>query len=119
MGYSYNPNIPHLYVGYNPFTNHLLTSWDIQVSQWVNLEALGQWIILVIGGRDYITPQKGKDYTWYISGIYCQLGDYIYYLPPFSRIWIIHWLGDYTVVTGSMAFATPLPRILAIQKTPW
>ncbi len=27
----YNPNIPHLYVGYNPFTNHLLTSWDIQV----------------------------------------------------------------------------------------
>ena len=27
----YNPNIPHLYVGYNPLTNHLLTSWDIQV----------------------------------------------------------------------------------------
>ena len=27
----YNPNIPHLQVGYNPFTNHLLTSWDIQV----------------------------------------------------------------------------------------
>ncbi len=22
----YNPNIPHLKVGYNPFTNHLLTS---------------------------------------------------------------------------------------------
>ena len=27
----YNPNIPHLEVGYNPFTNQLLTSWDIQV----------------------------------------------------------------------------------------
>ena len=27
----YNPNILHLYVGYNPFTNHLLTSWDIRV----------------------------------------------------------------------------------------
>ena len=29
----YNPNIPHLisiYLIYNPFTNHLLTSWDIQ-----------------------------------------------------------------------------------------
>ena len=26
-----NPNIPHSWVGYNPFTNHLLTSWDIQV----------------------------------------------------------------------------------------
>ena len=25
-------HIPHLRVGYNPFTNHLLTSWDIQVS---------------------------------------------------------------------------------------
>ena len=30
-------------------------------------------------------PPEGKDYKWYISGIYCQLGDYIYicYLPPF------------------------------------
>ena len=27
----YNPNISHLYVGYRPFTNHLLTAWDIQV----------------------------------------------------------------------------------------
>jgi len=27
----YNPNIPHLQVGYNPVTNHLPTSWDIQV----------------------------------------------------------------------------------------
>ena len=26
----YNPNISHLYVGYSPFTNHLLTAWDIQ-----------------------------------------------------------------------------------------
>ena len=31
-----HPNIPDLSVGYNPFTNHLLTSWDIQVvpPQW-------------------------------------------------------------------------------------
>ena len=27
----YNPNIPHLKVGYDPLTIHLLTSWDIQV----------------------------------------------------------------------------------------
>ena len=27
----YNPNLSHLQVGYKPFTNHLLTSWDIQV----------------------------------------------------------------------------------------
>ena len=32
--------------------------------------------VLVTGGRDYITPQKAI-YTWYISGIHCQLGDYI------------------------------------------
>ena len=40
--------------------------------------AIGQWIILVLvkGGRDYITPPR-RQYTWYISGIYCQLGDYI------------------------------------------
>ena len=33
-------------------------------------------LVLVIGGRDYIIPQKAI-YTWYISGIYCQLGDYM------------------------------------------
>ena len=27
----YNPNIPHLQVGYKPFTNHLKISWNIQV----------------------------------------------------------------------------------------
>ena len=39
-----------------------------------------QWLFLVplTGGRDYITHQKAI-YKWYISGIYCQLGDY---MPP-------------------------------------
>ena len=35
---------------------------------------------LVAGGREYhmYPPNEGKDYTWYfLSGIYCQLGDYI------------------------------------------
>ena len=44
-----------------------------------------QWSFLVplIGGRWYIyiyyiyNPPIGKDYKWYISGIYCQLGDYM------------------------------------------
>ena len=42
--------------------------------------ALYQWLFLVPlnDGRDYITPQKAI-YKWYISGIYCQLGDY---MPP-------------------------------------
>ena len=31
-----------------------------------------QWIfqVPVKGGRDYITPLEGKDYKWYISGIF-------------------------------------------------
>ena len=39
-----------------------------------------QWIfqVPVKGGRDYRTPQKAI-YKSYISGIYCQLGDY---MPP-------------------------------------
>ena len=39
---------------------------------------IDQWLFLVPlkGGRDYITPQKAI-YKWYISGIYCQLGDYM------------------------------------------
>ena len=49
-----------------------------------------QWIllVLVLRGRDYISPLEGNDYTWYISGIYFQLGDYIL---PFTRTWKIHW----------------------------
>ena len=41
-------------------------------------KVLGQWLFLVplIGGRLHIIPQKAI-YKWYISGIYCQLGDYI------------------------------------------
>ena len=32
--------------------------------------------VLVVGGRDSIRPPtEGKEYTWYISGIYCQLGE--------------------------------------------
>ena len=50
---------------------------------------MNQWLFLVPlkGGRDYITPQKAI-YKWYISGIYCQLGDYILQFPEFevSRI---------------------------------
>ena len=44
-----------------------------------HMPELDQWIIgtvLVIGGRDYIIPQEAI-YTGYISGIYCQLGDYM------------------------------------------
>ena len=53
------------------------TSWDrFGVSEWTLPRY--QWIFLVPvkGGRDYIIPQKAI-YKWYISGIYCQLGDYM------------------------------------------
>ena len=41
-----------------------------------------QWLFLVPlkGGIGSIFhPPEGKDYKWYISGIYCQLGGY---MPP-------------------------------------
>ena len=43
-----------------------------------------QWLFLVPlkGGRLHITPQLAI-YKWYISGIYCQLGDYMPPIPPF------------------------------------
>ena len=34
-------------------------------------------LVLKIGGRDFFNPLEGKDYFWYISGMYCQLGDYM------------------------------------------
>ena len=37
----YNPNIPYLQVEYNPFTNHLLTSWAIQVFSMKSWTKLG------------------------------------------------------------------------------
>ena len=42
-------------------------------------------LLLGIGGRDSITPEKAI-YNWYISGIYCLLGDYMRLLqePPKS-----------------------------------
>ena len=33
-------------------------------------------------GRIFHLPE-GKDYKWYISGIFCQLGDGLCHLPPF------------------------------------
>ena len=39
----------------------------------------------VKGGRDYMgPPNEGKDYKWYISGIYVANWVIIYYLPPFT-----------------------------------
>ena len=48
-----------------------------------SLSSKSQWLFLVPlkGGRSHITPQKAI-YKWYISGIYCQLGDY---MPPTTR----------------------------------
>ena len=40
----YNPTIPHLQIGYNnPFTNHLLTSWDIQVNNQILIDGNGDF----------------------------------------------------------------------------
>ena len=41
---------------------------------------------LFLGGIGDIYNQPiGKNYKWYISCIYCQLGDYISPIPPIKR----------------------------------
>ena len=47
-------------------------------SYWDPIWHPGQWsfLVLFIGGRQHIITQLAI-YKWYISGIYCQLGDYI------------------------------------------
>ena len=42
-------------------------------------------LVLVIGARDQKNPpEEGKDYTWYISGIFPANWVIICYLPPFT-----------------------------------
>ncbi len=44
----------------------------------------------------YKTPTRSHKaiYTWYISGIYCQLGDYILPTTLYVWTWNIHWDSD-------------------------
>ena len=51
-----------------------------------------QWSFLVplIGGGYHIITQLAV-YTTYIPLIYCQLGDYIYHLPPIKGTRKLHW----------------------------
>ena len=58
-----------------------------------DLLRLCQWSFLVplIGGRWYIITQLAI-YKWYISGIYCQLGDYISPIPPIKGTRNSYWL---------------------------
>ena len=55
---------------------------ECQLNRLMNARSkcLDQWLFLVPlkGGIGSIFhPPEGKDYKWYISGIYCQLGDYM------------------------------------------
>ena len=61
----WNPNIYHLQVGYNPFTNHLLTSWDIQV-----------------GWNAYSQECVKENASWYVTSQ--QRGQVGYTRQPFS-----------------------------------
>ena len=67
-------------------STRVIMAWSASIGflvEWTN-EPICQWIIRVIGGRDYIyiyiSPLEGNVYLvfkMYISGMYCQLGDYI------------------------------------------
>ncbi len=73
------PTQPHPAIGFFEAINlsSLKNTNNSGGFQWEN-----QWLFLVPlkGGIGSIFhPPEGKDYKWYISGIYCQLGDY---MPP-------------------------------------
>ena len=59
-----------------PYFNGMFFS-DLRLIQWLFLVPLKGGIGSIWG------PPEGKDYKWYISGIYCQLGDYMLPIPPF------------------------------------
>ena len=48
----YNLLINGIYWGYNPFTNHLLTSWDIQVSVYEVSRHVDAWSNQIISAQD-------------------------------------------------------------------
>ena len=54
-------------------TNHLLTGMILCKWHYICYRIV---LVLVVGGRDFIIPLKAI-YTLYISGIYCQLADYM------------------------------------------
>ena len=50
----YNLLIDGVYWGYNPLTNHLLTSWDIQVGfdmPWDEMDGDFSWVDIFLLGR--------------------------------------------------------------------
>ncbi len=66
----YNPLINGVYRGYNPLTNHLLTSWDIQVSRMGPMTILQPFVPLGNSGTvpaRFPPPLVG---WWWISLLY-------------------------------------------------
>ena len=59
----YNPLLNRVYWGYNPFTNHLLTSWDIQVCSFLSN---GYRLMLPFGG-DESRQSLDPDVFWNVS----------------------------------------------------
>ena len=60
------------------------SSWPQDSSNPAQTPSLVVDLVPLKGGIGSIWgPPEGKDYKWYISGIYCQLGDYMLPIPPF------------------------------------
>ena len=80
----YNPNIPHLKAGYNPFTNHLLTSWDIQV-------AISHMIR--VGSPKKTPGSTCAGHSVIPTSTFAKLhnhGIHHHFSPPFGRISLVH-----------------------------
>ena len=63
-------------------------TWKRMVGRW----SFPQWLFLVplIGGRWFVITQLAI-YNWYISGIYCQLVDYMVPIPHTRGTKKLHW----------------------------
>ena len=55
------------------------------------------------GIGDIYNPPIGKDYKWYMSGIYCQLGDYTSRIPSIKGTRNNHWNCVFVLLTQPMA----------------
>ena len=87
----YNPNIPHLYVGYNPSTNQL-TSWNIRVGKWSNLTyILGMgWNRQLVSSQNRYSSRQGIGGWSSLRPAKTDSHPYMVYVPTIClSIWVI------------------------------
>ena len=86
--WQYIPLIYHLYIAFWGVICYLPPFRGTRNNHWYSRYSHRNILVLVIGGKDFITPLKAM-YTWYILPI-C-------YLPPCTRTWNIGWYSHWKI----------------------